>query len=127
MQLNRRDIYTQCPFYCSNTVNNDTALLPTFSYICGDTRLGPKMLPTDLPLSTLIGSYQRFGGLCPGDWLKLWTDKTTGKFVYPPLDGFEVMTNGKALFGNVTLLAGTRVDRFGSEYGTYASLLLSLY
>lgn len=80
-------------------------------------------LPTGLPLSGIAGSdstYHRFGGLCPGEFLATWTD-STGAFVYPPYDGYQLETSGKPAVSNLTLPVGTFLDRFGSEYGTYMS------
>lgn len=107
-----------CPNYCAGT-NYNASL--QHDYVCGDLRLGPKRLPTRLPLSTLIDTYDRFGGLCPGQYLATWFNTTSGYFNYPPLNGFQLDTTGKPIEGTVTFTNGTLLDRFGSEYGTFVS------
>lgn len=94
------------------------------NYICRDKRLGPKRLPRMIPLSNLVSSYDRFGGLTPGEFLEKWTD-ATGNYKYPPLNGFQLDTNGNAINGTMLLQTGTLVDRFGSEYGSYLDNLIS--
>ena len=98
---------------CSGT--NDTGYSGV-SYICHDPRLGPARLPKTFPLLSFVSDYDRFGGETPGDFLKRWTGKD-GYYVYPPQNGFQLDTVGKPILGNMTLLKGTKVDRFGSEYG----------
>ncbi|KAL0960457.1 hypothetical protein HGRIS_005500 [Hohenbuehelia grisea] len=88
-------------------------------FLCQDERLGPVTLPHTLPLSNLVVDYDRFGGLCPGEFLAKWTDKTTGFYVWPPLEGFQLNTAKERIAGNQTLLVGMRLDRFGHEGGKY--------
>ena len=102
---------------CSNT--NDTGDSGT-SYICHDPRLGPTQLPRTFPLLSFVSDYDRFGGETPGNFLKRWTDKN-GYYVYPPQNGFQLNDAGQPILGNMTLLNGTKVDRFGSEYGMVES------
>jgi hypothetical protein len=85
-------------------------------FICRDSRLGPTTLPRRLPLSGLINSYDRFGGLAPGQFLGKWTD-SSGNYVYPPQNGFSLDADGNGINGTMTLNVGTLLDRFGSEYG----------
>lgn len=85
------------------------------TYFCGDFRLGPKTLPTKLPLDNLVFKYDRLGGLCPGEYLAKYTNKTTGRFIYPLFDGFQLDINGMPIKGQMTLRVGTLVDRFGGE------------
>ena len=63
-----------------------------------------------------MSDYDRFGGETPGNFLKRWTDNN-GYYVYPPQNGFQLNDAGQPILGNMTLLNGTKVDRFGSEYG----------
>lgn len=100
---------------CDCTGTNDTGDLGA-SYICHDPRLGPTSLPTTFPLLSFVSDYDRFGGQTPGDFLKRWTDGD-GYYIYPPQDGFQLNDAGQPILGNMTLLIGTKVDRFGSEYG----------
>jgi len=102
------------PVYCAGTNNtNDN------SYFCGDLRLGPKQLPTEIPLSSEILGYDRLGGLCPGAFLQKWWNSTSAGYIYPPQNGFQLNTANQPIDGNQTLAVGTRLDRFGSEYGAF--------
>lgn len=85
-------------------------------YICFDDRLGPKVLPQMLPLASVVSTYDRFGGLSPGEFLAKWTD-AAGNYTYPPQNGFQLDVNGNAINGTMDLQPGTLVDRFGSEKG----------
>ncbi|KAL2130595.1 hypothetical protein VTI74DRAFT_6194 [Chaetomium olivicolor] len=128
------------PRYCAGT-NYTLSLTSTF--LCGDSRLGPTRLPLfsdDLPIAPVLAAalfgYDRFGGLCPGEFVKRWFNETTGWWNYPPQNGFSLgglgAGNGtgenandggqkKAIQGNVTLPVDALLDRFGSEYGTFVS------
>ena len=99
---------------CDCTGTNDTGTTGR-SYICRDPRLGPKRLPRRFPLLSFVSDYDRFGGETPGVFLEKWTKD--GSFVYPPQNGFQLTTDGQPILGNMTLMVGTKVDRFGSEYG----------
>ncbi|KAF5025086.1 hypothetical protein F66182_2855 [Fusarium sp. NRRL 66182] len=94
--------------------------------ICRDARLGPKKLPKKLPLDNVVETYDRFGGLTPGEFLDRWTDKR-GNYVYPEQNGFQLDTYGNAINGSMLLGIGTLVDRFGSESGTYISAASAPY
>lgn len=106
------------PSYCAGTKENAT--LAT-TYICGDSRLGPVVLPQFfLPLDPILDIYDRFGGLCPGAFLEKWFNKTGGGWWdYPPQSGFSVDDEGEIIAANLTLQVGTFLDRFGSEYGAF--------
>jgi len=102
------------PVYCAGTNNtNDNP------YFCGDSRLGPKQLPTKLPLSSEVYAYDRLGGLCPGAFIQKWWNASAQSYNYPPLNGFQLNTVNQPIDGNQTLPVGLRVDRFGSEYGAF--------
>ncbi|KAK7413364.1 hypothetical protein QQX98_007741 [Neonectria punicea] len=108
---------------CSCTRNGGSTAK---SYVCRDSRLGPKVLPRKLPLGTLIADYDRFEGLTPGEFLKQWTD-AKGDYVYPPQNGFQLDQHGNAINGTMILQTGTFVDRFGSEYGSFVSAAAAPY
>ena len=110
---------------CDCAGTNDTGKTTGSTYICRDPRLGPKKLPRRFPLLSFVTNYDRFGGETPGAFLAKWTDPKSGWFVYPPQNGFQLDEAGKPILGNMTLVAGAKVDRFGSEYGK-CLLLLSL-
>ncbi|TVY84419.1 hypothetical protein LSUE1_G000450 [Lachnellula suecica] len=107
-----------CPHYCAGTNKNQSLI---HDYVCGDPRLGPKKLPTHLPLSTLLNTYDRFGGLCPGQFLSKWYNATSGSFIYPPQNGFQLNTAALPISGVIKFSLGFHLDRFGSEYGTFVS------
>lgn len=99
---------------CSGT--NDTGKIGK-PYICRDPRLGPKILPRRFPLLSFVSDYDRFGGETPAEFLQRWTD-AQGFYRYPPHNGFQLNTAGEPILGNLTLQVGSKVDRFGSEYGS---------
>ncbi len=108
----------RCPNYCAGT-NFTLALTP--KYICGDARLGPTLLPLTLPVFDLVDDYDRFGGLCPGEFLAQWFNTTTNSYNYPPLNGFQLDTASAPIQGRVAFAVGQLLDRFGSEFGTFVS------
>lgn len=96
------------------------------TYVCGDSRLGPVDLPSKFPLSSETATYSRFGNLCPKEFLDKWTNKD-GWYNYPPEDGFALDSEGNRIWGNYTVEAGKKIDRFGSERGKYFAVLGSAY
>ena len=108
----------QCPHYCAGTAYNSSL---TQTYVCGDPRLGPHILPKGIVLGDLVDSYKRFGDLCPGQFLAKWYNSTAGSYIYPPQAGFQLNTDNSPIEGTITLPVGFQIDRFGSEYGTYTS------
>lgn len=104
---------------CTGTHDDGTAGI---GYICHDRRLGPSCLPRTWPLLSFVSDYDRFGGLTPGKFLANWTwppgTKYAGKYRYPDYNGFQLnddTTPLKPIVANMTLMAGTLVDRFGNE------------
>ncbi|KAL2055648.1 hypothetical protein ABVK25_003890 [Lepraria finkii] len=92
----------------------------TDKYVCGDERLGPKDLPNTLPLLDVVYKYHPFGKKTPREFLNKWTHHD-GSYKYPLLNGFQLDIDGVPILGNMTLVVGTTVDRFGSESGQYVS------
>lgn len=78
-------------------------------------------LPKTLPLLSFVSDYDRLGGHPPGEFLAKWTNKTTGGWIWPRENGFSLNLEGRLIKGKMFLEVGTKVDRFGSEYGTYVS------
>ena len=103
---------------CSGTSPGNRTDPPT---ICDDSRRGPVHLPAKLPLLSFVDDYDRFGTDTPGVFLQKWTNATTGRWIYPASDGFSLDVNGNPILGNMTLIPGTKVDRFGYESGKYIS------
>ncbi|EJD48746.1 hypothetical protein AURDEDRAFT_162203 [Auricularia subglabra TFB-10046 SS5] len=98
--------------FCAGANNTDP------KYFCGDYRLGPKKLPTRLPLDNIVYKYDRLGGLCPAEFLKTYTD-ASGFFKYPSFDGFQLDVHGEPINGTVQLEPGMLIDRFGRETGKF--------
>ncbi|KAH9233443.1 hypothetical protein K456DRAFT_37408 [Colletotrichum gloeosporioides 23] len=124
--VQKRDIdlnEARCPDYCAGTNASDSSGI----YVCGDDRLGPKTLPSTIPLGGIAGldsTYRRFGGLCPGEYLAKWWDeyKAGGPdYMYPKNQGYGADTAGHSVRYNFTLLPGVYIDRFGSEWGNYTA------
>lgn len=88
----------------------------------GDKRLGPKFLPKKWqePVGPLLNHYHRTGQLSSADFLKKYWEgpADTGSWKYPPNDGFGEV-NGTVDKAPELLEEGERLDRFGSEYGSY--------
>ncbi|KAK1831866.1 hypothetical protein QBC39DRAFT_258030, partial [Podospora conica] len=116
--------------YCAGT--NYTLATPShrLAHLCGDSRLGPILLPDlVLPLDSVFDIYSRFGTsnspatlpsssdddtrLCPEAFLLRWWNTTTSRFDYPPSDGFSLDDSGDPIKGAVTLPAGVLLDSFG--------------
>ena len=74
-----------------------------------------------------MSDYDRFGGKTPGAFLAEWTFTENGTYKYPVYDGFQLDVEGKPIRGKMTLLPGTEVDRFGSEYGTFSPSCLTKF
>ncbi|KAJ6465171.1 hypothetical protein C8R47DRAFT_1155201 [Mycena vitilis] len=98
---------------CRGIQGNDTGSF------CGDARLGPAKLPRKGGFSAMLANYDRFGGLCPQQFLQKYVNESSGFYVYPPDNGFQLSTSGSPIDGNQTLVPGMLLDRFGSEYGMY--------
>lgn len=85
--------------------------------MCGDIRLGPAHLP-ESPVRDLLKGYSPFGGLSPVDFLDKWHEG--GEWKYPKSAGFQISpVTGEPLARKMTMSKGTRLDRFGSEEGSY--------
>lgn len=88
----------------------------------GDARLGPKWLPAkgQKPVGPLLKGWQRTGKLSPSAFLKeYWQGPAdTGGWKYPPNDGFDTV-DGQVDKHPEKLARGERLDRFGSEYGSF--------
>ncbi|KAL0952149.1 hypothetical protein HGRIS_008766 [Hohenbuehelia grisea] len=98
--------------YCEGTKRSDNA-----AYLCGDERLGPSFLTSMSPLDRILRSWDRFGDLCPGEFLAKWNPN--GRWKYPDHNGFDLNAAGQPIEKQEVLDVGTLVDRFGSEGGKY--------
>ncbi|KAJ4244265.1 hypothetical protein NW757_010624 [Fusarium falciforme] len=107
--------------YCDCTGTSiKTNVSVFYDYICGDKRLGPRVLPRKLPLGTFVASYDRFGGLSPDDFLKAWWDEEKG-WKYPDHHGFQLDADNKPMNASMILEPNMLVDRFGYATGRYIS------
>lgn len=90
--------------------------------LLGDARLGPNWMPNRdrAPVGPLLKGYKRTGSLSPSAFLKKYWEgpADTGSWKYPPNDGFAEV-NGETDKEPAKLRPGQRLDRFGSEYGSY--------
>ena len=89
----------------------------------GDPRLGPAVLPTGGPVGEELIHYDRFGGLTPDQFLAVYWEPSAnggqGGWRYPPANGFLIGPNGLPVQTVMPLRAGTRIDRYGSEFGAF--------
>jgi len=86
-----------------------------------DARLGPKRLPNAGPLATVLKGYRRFAGLTPKGYLRTYYNAAAKTWRYPPLGGYQLTPDTRPVRMQITLFAGQRVDRFGSDFGGYLS------
>ncbi len=81
----------------------------------GDWSLGPKELPKQGAVGSLVKGYARFGTYPTArSFLNDWKDNDWN-WIYPKNDGFDGQPT------TVTLSEGTTLDRFGSTNGTFLS------
>lgn len=86
-----------------------------------DPRLGPKRLPDAGALGTVLEGYRRFGGMTAKRYLQTYYDAAGKTWRYPPQGGYQITPEGQPVKMQLTLFAGQRVDRFGSDFGGYLS------
>ncbi len=86
-----------------------------------DARLGPKRLPNSGPLRTVLKGYNRFDGMTAKGYLAKYYDEAGKTWRYPPQGGYLLTPEGAPVKLQVTIFAGQRIDRFGSEFGSYLS------
>jgi hypothetical protein len=96
-------------------------------YFCGDWRLGPRRLPTQGVVGSILQGYDRLGGLTAVRFLDRWwlpsADSGQGDWNYPPDDGFALDGQGHPLGAPLVLHASDHLllDRFGNESGRFFS------
>jgi Tuberculosis necrotizing toxin len=86
-----------------------------------DARLGPKRLPNSGPLATVLKGYHRLAGMTAKKYLKTYYDTAGKTWRYPPQGGYQLTPEGQPVKMQLTMFAGQRIDRFGSEFGGYLS------
>jgi len=100
--------------YCQGTNGTDGV-----KYLCGDSRLGPLILPLGIPLGSIVANYDRLGGLCPSAFIQTWWNATSQSWIYPSQNGFQLDVQNAPIMGQQALEVGQFIDRFGSEYGAF--------
>lgn len=85
----------------------------------GDRRLGPEQLPVLGRVGLELWGYQRTGSLSEQGFLATYYDSAAGSWKYPPSNGYVLAPDGRPVEIQQTLLPGQRIDRFGSEYGSF--------
>jgi len=97
----------------------------------GDPRLGPRDLPTSGSVGYELRTYDRFGGLTPDKFIATWWDPAAnagnGGWRFPPFNGFLVGPDGQPRHTVMTLRVGSKLDRYGSEFGGFLAPIGSLY
>ncbi|KAF7305291.1 hypothetical protein HMN09_00780300 [Mycena chlorophos] len=80
----------------------------------------------DVIVEALLGpplGYHRFGeaDLCPKEWLAQFANASTGYYIYPEDDGFQLQESktNAAISGTQRLAPGMLLDRFGRDSGSY--------
>ncbi|MBC3841631.1 TNT domain-containing protein [Streptacidiphilus sp. 4-A2] len=89
-----------------------------------DSRLGPLELPTIGRVGDQLLGYRRAGYLRDtADLLaKYWSPTANNGapgWVYPPEGGYLIGRDGRPIKTTETLVPGSDIDRYGSQYGTY--------
>lgn len=79
---------------------------------------------------SFVEFYDRFGALCPGEFItKYWDHNAlpTPYWHFPGFEGFSLNTNGDPITGTLKLDVGVLVDRFGGESGRFVSPAVAPY
>jgi hypothetical protein len=84
-----------------------------------DPLLGPAELPTIGVVAREVRAYRRTGFYPPNLFLARYTDPVTGKYVFPPYNGFAVGPYDRPIIHVQNLLPGARIDRYGAETGAF--------
>lgn len=85
----------------------------------GDKRLGPRKLPVLGDVGLQLLGYRRTGGLTEQRFLATYYDSVAASWRYPPKNGYVLRPDGTPIQYVITLTPGKRIDRYGSEYGTF--------
>ncbi|GLZ41395.1 TNT domain-containing protein [Actinokineospora sp. NBRC 105648] len=85
----------------------------------GDRRLGPQELPLLGQVGLQLLGYNRSGYRPTEQFLAEYYDAGTSSWRYPPQDGYVLDHSGAPVKWSQSLRPGTRMDRYGSEYGSF--------
>ncbi|MGW6917734.1 TNT domain-containing protein [Kitasatospora sp. NPDC054939] len=89
----------------------------------GDPRLGPEDLPTTGPVGRQLNGYQRTGKLTEEQFLATYYSPTANNggpgWIYPPANGYVTLPDGTPIQFDLVLVPNQKIDRYGSEYGSF--------
>jgi hypothetical protein len=85
----------------------------------GDRRLGPDHLPVLGRVGEQLHGYDRTGHRSVGTFLATYYDEAAGSFRFPPQDGYVLRPDGTPIRWQQHLPPGSRIDRYGSEFGAF--------
>lgn len=88
------------------------------AYFDGNRLLGPQTLPVAGRVGRELRRYRRTGNLTVTGFLARYYDTATGSWRYPPDNGY-VIRHGRPIEFRFRLRPGLRIDRYGSEYGSF--------
>lgn len=88
-----------------------------------DPRLGPHHLPELGPVGAELLGYRRTGGLSASEFLATYYNPAanggSGGWIYPPDSGYVIGPDGNPIEFHLTMVPGSEMDRFGSQYGSF--------
>lgn len=86
-----------------------------------DARLGPLLVPNSGPIGKVLKNYHRFDDMTSTSFLATYYDTPNNTWRYPPVGGYLLNDDGTPVKQQISIFAGQRIDRFGSEFGAYLS------
>jgi hypothetical protein len=93
------------------------------TFFDGDRRLGPEVLPERGEVGRELLGYVRTGDLTAQQFLSNYWDPAAnggqGAFRFPPANGYVIGPDGRPEVAQTDLHQGERIDRFGSEFGSF--------
>ena len=69
----------------------------------------------------MLAGYDRLAGMTAKGYLRTYYDSAGKTWRYPPQGGYQLTPEGQPVKMQLSLFAGQRIDRFGSEFGGYLS------
>ncbi|QKX60971.1 uncharacterized protein TRUGW13939_08117 [Talaromyces rugulosus] len=116
---------SRCTLPCPS--ESPTAPDPDRRFVCRDNRLGPVDLPSEPAIAEMLDGYDQFGGLCPQEYFHHWFNDTNQHYINPPGNGFLLDAYNRPMYTEVTIPAGTLLDRFGGLNASFLSILGTAY
>jgi hypothetical protein len=93
------------------------------AFFHNDPRLGPQHLPELGPVGAELIGYERTGGLPASQFLATYYNPAAnggaGGWIYPPDNGYVIGPDGNPIEFHLTVVPGTEMDRYGSQYGSF--------